>query len=318
MNRRHDPHDDPYLRGAGRAAPHNRSPTPQVDQSAVSVWYEPDAAQRLRKGATPGASWRDERRGRHRPLRHSEERSHTAVYVTLHIDDSDSDHRYESRLRRAAIPAPGLVSGTVLTAAPLDGSLFPVLQRDRIGFLAAWGDDDISRNHEMDHPFVRSLRSGWSARFEVTSCTSVGREHYAGLRPSRTQVDLSRYPHPIAVLLVGKLRFRRFLAYRLVSRRVEKELASADGFLWGSWLLRQENGVVACFTLWASYEAAKNFALSSEPLREAIRQNTKRSFFHEGSAALLKPQSAQGCLTGRRNPLPAVLTECMLGPASAR
>jgi hypothetical protein len=222
------------------------------------------------------------------------------VIVSVHL--ADVGRRAALRvLRRRPDPSqePGLRYAETVIAAPLGGGLLPVPQFGRVGLVAAWDDDPALDAFLASHPLAELLASGWHVRLEPLRASGV----WSAL-PDLPEHELPvEDDEPVAVLTLGRLRFRRVAPFLRTSAAAERQ-AVADTALLAATGLARPPGLVATFSLWRTAESMRAYAYGQSGTGHvsAIRAHRGRPFHRESVFVRFRPHGSQGKWDGR-NPL---------------
>jgi hypothetical protein len=222
------------------------------------------------------------------------------VIVSVHLADVGGLAALRV-LRRRPDPGdiPGLRYADTVIAAPLAGGLLPVPQFGRVGLLAAWDDDQALDAFLRSHPLAGLLASGWHVRLQPLRASGT----WSGL-PDLPEHELPvDDDEPVAVLTLGRLRFRRVAPFLRTSASAERQ-AVADTALLAATGLARPPGLVATFSLWRTAESMRAYAYGqSGPAHlAAIRAHRSRPFHRQSVFARFRPYGSQGEWDGR-NPL---------------
>lgn len=219
------------------------------------------------------------------------------MIVSVHLADVG---RYAALgvLRRRPDPAevPGLRYAEIAIAAPLGGGLLPRPQLGRVGLIAAWNDDRALDDFLTSHPLAERLADGWHVRLEPLRASGAWLA-LPDLPKNERPVDEDE---PVAVLTLGRLRFRRTAPFLRTSAAAEEQ-AVADTALLASTGLARPPRLVATFSLWRTAAAMRAYAYGQTGPAHlaAIQAHRARPFHHESLFARFRPYAAQGTWDGR-------------------
>jgi hypothetical protein len=203
-------------------------------------------------------------------------------------------------LRRAPSPAsvPGLRQADVATAAPLGGSVFPAPQLGRVALVAMWDDDDALDGFLTTHPLATTMAGGWRLRLEPLRAFGA----WPGLPADVARARTIDGDGPVAVLTLGRFRWRRALPFLRTSNKAENDVVGAPGLMWATGLARPP--FVATCSLWESAEAAATYAYreGGAPHPSAIAADRANPFHHRSAFIRFRPYGSEGHLGGK-NPL---------------
>lgn len=225
------------------------------------------------------------------------------MLLSAHI--CDLDLRTASRvLRRPPKPAevPGLQYAETVITAPLGGSLLPSPRFKTVAMIAAWKSDEAFEAFSAGHPVARRFASGWQARLQPLHV--YGRwPGLSGLPEGEIKVGDEE---PVAVLTLGRPRFRRLPAFLKASGRAEAEAAANPDVLALIGLARPPR-LVATFSLWRNVGAMRDYARGSSDGGHptATKADRANPFHHDSAFIRFRPYASQGNWDGR-DPLAVV------------
>jgi hypothetical protein len=219
------------------------------------------------------------------------------VIVSMHLADVGMRATAAAlRARPEAAALPGLRYAETTIAAPLGGSLMPAPQLGRVGLIAAWDDDAALDRFLSGHSFAERLAGGWHVRLEPLRAVGA----WSGLPDLPGEERPVDHQEPVAVLTLGRLRFRRAVSFLRTSARAERQAVSDPALLAATGLARPPR-LVATFSLWRTAAAMRAYALgeAGDGHLRAIRAHTARAFHHESVFARFRPYGARGAWDGR-------------------
>jgi hypothetical protein len=219
------------------------------------------------------------------------------VIVSVHLADVGGLAALRG-LRRRPDPSdvPGLRYADTVIAAPLGGGLLPVPQFRRVGLVAAWDDDRALDAFLASDPLAELLAAGWHVRLEPLRASGAW-SALPDLPEHELPVDDDE---PVAVLTLGRLRFRRVASFLRTSASAEEQ-AVADPALLAATGLARPPGLVATFSLWRTAESMRAYAYgqSGSAHLAAIRAHRSRPFHRQSVFARFRPYGSQGAWDGR-------------------
>ena len=196
------------------------------------------------------------------------------------------------------ITAPGLRHANLGLAAPLGGGLRPKPDLGRIALVAMWDDGDGLDRFLAQAPLARTLAAGWHVRLEPLRAHGS----WPGLDTDLPGTRSPQSSGPVAVLTLGRMRFRRAVPFLRASAAAEARVLDAPGLIWATGMARPP--FVATCSLWHSGEAAAAYAYTAgDAHHDAIVAGRAQPFHHQEAFVRFHPVASTGGLGGR-NPLP--------------
>jgi hypothetical protein len=203
-------------------------------------------------------------------------------------------------LRKApkADKVPGLRHADVGSAAPLGGSVFPSPQLGRVGLVAFWDDDAALDAFLASHPLADRLAGGWHLRLEPRRAHGS----WPGLPDDVNRSRAATDDGPVAVLTLGRLRYRRAIPFFRASNKAENAVVAAPGLIWTTGMARPP--FLATCSLWESATAAAAYAYGTDGAAHpsAITVDRAKPFHHQSAFIRFRPYGSVGHLDGK-NPL---------------
>jgi hypothetical protein len=197
---------------------------------------------------------------------------------------------------------PGLLSANTAIAAPLRTGSLPKPMPGRIALVAFWQDDAALDAFLAEDRYARRLVGSWWARLELVRAYGT----WPGLPADIERSRAANEHGPAVVITLGRLRLRRVRRFLKASQPAETAALAAPGFRWGTGLARPP--FVSTLSLWASGEAAADYAYGSNPDAhvQAIASDRKIDFHRQSAFVRFRPTEVGGALDGR-NPLSRAL-----------
>ncbi|MEI6400875.1 MAG: spheroidene monooxygenase [Actinomycetota bacterium] len=219
--------------------------------------------------------------------------------ASFHLVRDASRLRTMARLgldRRRLRRVPGLVFWRLLgTGAGSDTGPGADLQRSAL--FAIWKDVE-----SLD-AFEASMADRWSTVQEVWSVRLRGWGGHGawhgvdvlGLLEPAVAPDATG---PVAIITRANVRRRSWRSFRQVGPAVSAELNASDGLLGVVGIGEAPFGRLGTFSLWASIEAARAFALQSPHHREVVRRTRTEGWYGEELFARFEPTASAGRWNG--------------------
>jgi hypothetical protein len=199
-----------------------------------------------------------------------------------------------ARMLRARPATAGLRYSELAITAPLGGGRLPAPNLGTVGLLAAWDDDAALDGFLADDPLARRLAGGWRVRLRPVRVVGAWPE----------LPDLPRHDPdadadgPVAVLTLGRLRFRRLPSF-LRTNQPAADHAIGDPALIAGTALARPPRLVATFSLWSGVPAMRRYVTEEDCGHSAaIRHHGADPFHHESAFVRFRPYGAQGSWDG--------------------
>jgi hypothetical protein len=195
----------------------------------------------------------------------------------------------------------GLRYAETTIVSQLSKSPLPLPRLGSVGLIAAWEDDDALDEFSASHPLAARLAGGWHVRLEPL--------RVSGEWSAMPDLPMRERPvddeEAVAVLTLGRLRYRRTVPFLRTSARAEGEALSDPALLASSGLARPP--LVATFSLWRTAAAMRDYAHrrgdGTHPA--AKRADSAKPFHRESAFVRFRPYAAQGSWDGH-DPLATV------------
>jgi hypothetical protein len=220
------------------------------------------------------------------------------VIASVHIADIKRGDALKHIVKGPkGISAPGLRHANLGLAAPLGAGLRPNPDLGRLALIAMWDDDQAIDRFLADSPIARTLSAGWHARLQPLRAHGS----WPGLADDLPRSRAVDNEGPVAVLTLGRLRWRRLLPFLRASAKAEARVIVAPGLIWATGIGRPP--FFATCSLWQSADASTAYAYSQgEAHNDAIAAGRAEPFHHQEAFVRFRPYDAAGHLDGR-NPL---------------
>jgi hypothetical protein len=196
----------------------------------------------------------------------------------------------------SAVRGPGLRNAEIGLAAPLSADLLAKPQPGRVMLVTMWSDEAALDQFVAESPVASVMANGWSARLQPLRAWGS----WPGVPddlPTTRKVDSVG---PVAVLTMGRLRVRRAVPFLRASAKAEGRVVDAPGLIWATGAARPP--FVSTFSLWASADAAREYAFAAGSHNDAIAQGRAEPFHKREAFVRFHPYATAGHLDGR-NPL---------------
>jgi heme-degrading monooxygenase HmoA len=167
----------------------------------------------------------------------------------------------------------------------------------RSALFAVWEDESFLDAFLADGPTTarwRNAAEAWHVRLRLLGGhgTWKGFDPLAGLEPGGSD-------GPVAVVTRADVNRGSWKAFGAASETVDAELHRAPGLIAVVGIGETPFGSLATFSLWASLDAARDFAYSMPEHREVIRRTRAEGWYAEEMFARFEPYGWMGTWDGR-------------------
>lgn len=235
------------------------------------------------------------------------------MILSVHI--ADVGPRAALGILRAA-PAPGDVPGLRYAepaiGAALGGAVLQAPRPGRVGLIAAWDRDESLEDFLHGHELAKRLAGGWHVRLDPLRIWGA----WSALPDFPREQQPVDPDEPVAVLTLGRLRFRRAPSFFRTNAPAADQAVAHPALAAGTGLARPPR-FLATFSLWRSAAEMRAYATGPEVTghADAVRAHRARAFHHESAFMRFRPYAARGTWDGRE-PLAAIRREPSASPST--